>query len=153
MNPQDTRKGSQFVLSYELLALLRWLADHDADKLKKIIGKALTSGFQGELNQLNQTDETVLVDEMHHSITDFLSLLESLLIETVRENLQQKAKYQNLMPAVDQIDSTICDDNTVRFSLEKATEVIENNPTANPKEMLFKELLKRWKPIDKNLKN
>ncbi len=34
---------TQFVLSYELLCLLRWLTEHDAEKLKKIIAKAITS--------------------------------------------------------------------------------------------------------------
>ncbi len=149
----ESKRNSQFVLSYELLALLRWLADHDADKLKKVIGKALKSGLQEELKKIDQAEEVSLLEDMQHGITDFLSLLEVLLIETVSEHIKQKAKYQNLLPAVDHIDSTICDDSIVRFSLEKATEKIESNPEANPQEMLFKELLKRWKPIDKEIKN
>lgn len=153
MNTLDNKKGSQFVLSYELLALLRWLADHDADKLKKIIGKALNSGFQEELNRINEIEDSTLAEEMQHGITDFLSLLEALLVETLSENLEKTVHYQDLIPAIDQIDSTICDDHTVRFSLEKTTEVMENNPDANAKELLFKEILKRWKPADKEIKN
>src|SRR3972149_2629664 len=100
-------ENSQFVLSYELLCLLRWFVDHDADKLKKLITKA------------------------------------------INEQAVKKAVEKNLMPAIDQIDSTICDDATVRFSIEKAATKIDHNPMENPKELLFKELLKRWKQSNK----
>jgi len=57
------------------------------------------------------------------------------------------------MPAIDQIDSTVCDDATMRFSIEKTTRKIEHNPDINPREQLLKELLKRWKPHNKNIIN
>lgn len=148
-----TKKGTQFVLSYELLALLRWLVEHDADKLKKMIGKAITSGLQDELNRIENTDEQSLMEEVQYSITDFLSLLETLMIEVINEHVKQKARHQNLLPSIDQIDSTVCDDSTVRCSLEKATAKIDLNPDANPKELLFEELLRRWKPNNKHIKN
>ena len=56
------------------------------------------------------------------------------------------------MPTIDHIDSTICDDATVRSSVEKATAKSEQHPKANAQELLFKELLKRWKP-SKNMMN
>ncbi len=145
--------NAQFVLSYELLVLLRWLVDHDTDKLKKVIGKALKSGLQEELRKLDQTEDMDILNEMQHSITDFLHLLESLLIETVSEHVKEKARQQKLLPAIDQIDTSMCDNTTVSFSLEKATAKLTDNPDENAKELLFKEILKRWKPIDKNLKN
>ncbi len=145
--------NSQFVLSYELLILLRWLIDHDENKIKKIIGNALKSGLQEELQLLDNTEDVAELNELQHSITDFLSILESLLIETTSEHIKEKARQQKLLPSVDKIDTTLCDDTTVRFSLEKATSELANNPDANPKELLFKELLKRWQPTDKNIKN
>jgi hypothetical protein len=145
--------NAQFVLSYELLALLRWLVDHDADKLKKIISKALKNGLQGALHTIDQTEDPDMLNEIQHSITDFLHLLETLLLESVSEHVKEKARQQKLLPAIDQIDTNQCDNSTVRFSLEKATSTLANNPDANAKELLFKELLKRWKPIDKNIKN
>lgn len=145
--------NSQFVLSYELLILLRWFVDHDTDKLKKIIGKALTSGLQEEIQLLDNTDDAAELSELQHSITDFLSTMESLLHETVNEHVKEKARQKKLLPAIDQIDTTLCDNTTVQFSLEKATSTLAKNPDANPEEQLFKELLKRWKPSDKLLKN
>ncbi len=145
--------NSQFVLSYELLILLRWLIDHDENKIKKIMGNALKSGLQEELQLLDNTENVAELNELQHSITDFLGMLESLLIETTGEHIKEKARQQKLLPSVDRIDTTLCDDTTVRFSLEKATSELAANPDANPKELLFKELLKRWQPTDKNIKN
>ncbi len=149
----SNKSSAQFTLSYELLALLRWLADHDADKLKKIIAKAVKAGLQDELHKTDHTDQFPMINDMQHSIVDFFMLLESLLLEVIGEHVEQKAREKDLMPAIDHIDTTICDDATVRFSLEKATSKMEHNPNANAKELLYKELLKRWKPHNKNLKN
>lgn len=145
--------NAQFVLSYELLALLRWLVDNDTANLKKIVKKALKFGLQEELYKLDQTDDIEILNEMQHSITDFLHLLEALLIETTSEQIKEKARQQKLLPAVDQIDTNQWDDTTVRYSLEKATTTVADNPNANAKELLFKELLRRWKPLDKEIKN
>lgn len=144
--------NSQFVLSYELLLLLRWLADHDMPTLRKMIGTALRSGLQEELQALDNTDDPDVLNELQHSITDFLSLLESLLIETASEQVKEKARQQKLLPAVDQIDTSLCDNSTVRSSLEKATATLAENPEVNAKDLLFKELLRRWKP-NTNLSN
>ena len=142
---------SQFVLSHELLYLLRWLADHDAQKLQKIVSKALASGLKDELRAIDRTPSAQTTEDIHHSIIDFFSLLESLLANAITQQAQQTAKEQKLMPSVDQIDITICDDHTVRSSLEKVSSRIDLNPQANAKEMLFEEILKRWKPINNNI--
>ena len=145
--------NAQFVLSHELLYLLRWLIEHDANKLKKIITKAVASGLREEMQKVDNTAELNLSEDMHHSIIDFFELLEELLLDAINDHVAQKAREKNLLPAIDQIDSTVCDDATVRFSVEKATKKMELNPNANPKEQLLKELLKRWKPHNKNLIN
>ncbi len=144
---------TQFVLSYELLCLLRWLTEHDAEKLKKIIAKAISSDeLSEEMKRVDRSDTMEQTQNIHYNIVDFLSLLESLLLESMADQLDKKARQKNLMPAIEQIDSSICDNAVVRFSLEKATAQIEFNPNINPKEQLFKELLKRWKP-DKGMLN
>ena len=146
-------EGSQFVLSYELLCLLRWFVDHDADKLKKLITKAIESGLKDELRTDDDGNQLQMQEDIQYSILEFFSLLESLVTEAINEQAVKKAVEKNLMPAIDQIDSTVCDDATVRFSIERAASKIDHNPKENPKELLFKELLKRWKPSNKKMLN
>ncbi|MCX5922117.1 MAG: hypothetical protein NTX86_02210 [Candidatus Dependentiae bacterium] len=153
-NNEFSNDNTQFVLSYELLSLLRWLAEHDAEKLKKLITKALANGLQEDVNRARKNrDEEQVLEEIQHGMLDFFNLLEILLAEAMDEQTMHKAMQKNLMPAIDQIDATICDDATVRTSIERATAKIEHNSKENPKDILFKELLKRWKPVNKNAFN
>lgn len=149
--PQD---NSQFVLSFELLCLLRWLVECEGEKFKKLINKAMQSGLKEELRyaQKAQANEAMM-EEVQYSIVEFFGMLEALIADAINEQAIQTALEKNLMPTIDQIDSNVCDDATLRCSLEKATLKIEMNPKENPKELLFKELLKRWKPQNKNMMN
>ncbi len=144
---------NQFVLSYELICLLRWLMDHDSAKLKKMVMHALMSGLKDELERNNPLDDATTLENIQESIIDFFEMFEALLLESTNELAIQKAFEQDLIPAIDQIDSTVCDDATVRSSIEKATSDIDKHPQKNPKELLFKELLRRWKPNKKNALN
>ena len=47
----DEGSNNQFVISYELIALLRWLLENDTDKLKKIITKAYASGLKDDIHR------------------------------------------------------------------------------------------------------
>ncbi len=156
MNNQDNgspRNNAQFVLSYELLALLRWLVDQHEETLKNIVGHALSAGLHEELQKIERTEDATYLHEIQHSITDFLTTLEALLVEQVSERIRQRAQYTDLAPALEKIDSTICDQAIVDVSIEEASSKLEMNPKANPKELLFKELLRRWKPSDGKVKN
>jgi len=144
---------SQFVLSYELISLLRWLMDHDEDKLKKIVSHALSSGLHEELQRDSTVVDTNELEEIQESIIDFFGILEAIFLEAMHEHAVKKALEKNLMPSIDQIDSTVCDNATVRFSVEKATSDIEKKPEEDPKDLLFKELLRRWKPDKKSVLN
>jgi len=157
-------KDNQFVISYELICLLKWLAYNNSSKMKKIIKKALESGLREELlkknNIIDQSfGETTegpesALEDIQMSMLDFFAMLEELLIESLDEQAVENALEKNLMPAIDQIDSSVCDDATVRFSIEKATSKREKNKSPQHlKETLLKELLKRWKPRKKNILN
>ncbi|HXW86229.1 MAG TPA: hypothetical protein VEK38_02700 [Candidatus Bathyarchaeia archaeon] len=145
MHDNNFSHNAQLAISYELLCLLSWLTDHDSEKLKKLITKALASGLQKKIQQIDHHNQ----EELYHSIIDFFNLLESLLDNAIKEQIVQQAKEKKLLPAIDQIDTTICTDAIVQSSLEKATVTMEDNPEKNPKEVLFNELLKRWKPHNK----
>lgn len=154
-NHENAHKDpNQFVLSYELLLLLRWLIDHDEEKIKKMVTKAYRTGFYRELDKVDfSMKDQQQTEEMHESVIEFFSMLESLLVSTIHEGVRAKAQQQNLMPAIDKIDLNECDNETVQDCLEKATMKIEHNPSANPKELLFEELLRRWKPHNRNIVN
>ncbi len=141
----------QVLLTYELLFLLQWLIEHESEALKKIIVRALKNGFNDPDFRNHEMVEMHISDpNIHQCIVDFLGLLDALLIESTAELSVQKNVERNLIPALNHIDSTVCDDETVQGSLKKATSLIHHHPEQNPQEILLKELLKRWKP-DKKL--
>ncbi len=148
----SSENNTQLTISYELLYLLQWLIEHDDSRLKQMITKALALGLREEMQKTEKSNE--LVDEMcYQTIIDFFELMEELLAESIGEHIEKKAREKNLMPVIDQIDSTVCDDATMRFSIERTTTKIENDPDINPQEQLFKELLKSWQPPNKNIMN
>lgn len=154
MNNDSMNSHNQFVISYELLALLQWLVEHDAERLKKIIARALNSGLKKDMQHVKAyIADAHTHEDIQHSIVEFFGLLEALLLETINEQAMQDAVEKNLMPAIDQLDSTLCDDATIRSSVERATIKLDKSPQDNPQEVLFKELLKRWKPQNKKILN
>ncbi|MFI5333302.1 MAG: hypothetical protein ACHQVS_04340 [Candidatus Babeliales bacterium] len=154
MNNDSMNSHNQFVISYELLALLQWLVEHDAERLKKIIARALQNGLKKDIQNFKvYAADAQSNEDIQHNIVEFFGLLEALLVETMNEHAMQDAVEKNLMPAIDQLDSTICDDATIRSSVEKATLKLDKSPQDNPQEVLFKEILKRWKPQNKKVLN
>jgi hypothetical protein len=140
--------NNQFVVSYELLQLFRWLFEHEQETLKKLMGRALRNGLHEKL-YMHLTAEPEITDDLQQSIVDLFALLETLLYELINENEVQKVVQRNLIPALDHIDSTACDITLLTVSAAKATAVLEENPHEDPKDILCKELLKRWKPSKK----
>lgn len=160
MNNNQYSHGSdptQFVVSYELLCLLRWLVEHDYEKLKKIIAKSLLGGLKEELNKIEHKKPGKCPEsdmhEIQNSIIDFFTLLEAALIETLNDYAIQKVVEKKLMPAIEHIDTTVCDDATVKSSIEHASTKIEHSTIDSAQEVLFKELLRRWKPAKKQALN
>jgi hypothetical protein len=142
-------ENTQFELSYEFLALLKWLVENEPENLKKIISRAVRSNFLSKVG----TSEKVNAEFVQSSIVDFLELIDTLLLEVSHEKRVKKAVENNLMPALEQIDSTAFDSSTLQTSLDKATAALEAFPEKNPKDLLCTELLKRWKPLKKSQLN
>jgi len=136
-------ENTQFELSYEFLALLKWLVEHEPEQIRKIVARAVRHGFKEGMER----PTTVDAEFVQSSIVDFLELLDALLLEAVQEQRLKKALNQNLMTAIDQIDAKACDKSIVETSLDKASEKIDSLPNKNPKDILCAELLKRWKPV------
>ncbi len=140
---KDNQHNEQFVLSYELLALMRWISEHESKALKRIITRSLSQGRTTEMNSESESLSACQAEELQHAILDYLAMMEHLLVEVTNERATKNALERNLMPALDQIDTTACDDSTIRSSLAIATSKMERNPSQNPKEVLYKELIKR----------
>lgn len=141
----------QFVISYEMLCLLRWFAEYEGTKLKRIINKALVSGLNKQMQKSENSSDLFDIEEAQQSIIDFFCTLETIMTEALNEQAMQKAIENNLIPAIEHIDSSVCDDSMVRFSVEKAS-TKSNGSKENPQELFYKEILKRWKPR-KNMHN
>jgi len=151
----NNNNNGQFVLSYELLYLLQWLVDHEAEALKKIIARAVRQGFRDSIT--NTTHDTIELQSsdahIQNSIADFLSLLDILLLESTNEQGVKKSLERNMIPALNQIDSTICNNETVESSLMKASSKLDTDSNEKLQDALLKELLKQWKPDKKFMMN
>jgi len=150
----NNKQNGQFAISYELLCLLRWLIENDTESLKNIVHYAIQNGLQTELQKIDTiSDINLATSGIEDNIGDFFKVLEIILVDAIDAETIRKAKAKKLMSAVNKIDASLCDDNTVRISLEKTTDSLERNPKANPKELLYKEILKQWHPQDKKVLN
>lgn len=142
----NPKSSDQLVLSYELLQLLEWLMEHEADSLKRIIKRALSKGLDKELKHRTENYQS---HELQGNIIDFLELLEILLVEAGHEASVDSVVRKNLLPAIDHIDTSNFSSGLLESSATIATTKKEKNPQENAQELLFKELLKRWKPKKK----
>lgn len=148
MNQAFDNDNNQFIISYELLQFFKWLLENEQETLKKLMARALRNGLHEKLYAHLAGQEDTEQD-LQQNIVDFFALLEALLYDLVNENEVEKVVQRNLIPAINNIDSTACDTNTLAVSAAKATSLWENNPQKDPKDILCKELLKRWKPSKK----
>lgn len=143
----DKFDNSQCAISYRLLKLLQWLAENEPEAIKKLIAKAVQQGLDTDATPASSKEDH-LENELQESIVDFFSLMEALLSEVLHEDELKQTMQRQLIPALDHIDGSICDTATVASSIAKATSNFDNN-SENIKQILFKELLKRWKPSKK----
>jgi hypothetical protein len=144
---------AQFALSYELLHLLKWLEQHDIEKLEKIISKAVSQGLHEEMQRTRTHSNHNILEEMHHGIIDFFEIMDTLLHNAIHKHIEKKAKEKNLLPTLDHFDASLLDHEIMRTSIENTTKQLDAHPHINPKEQLCKELLKQWNPLSTDCMN
>jgi hypothetical protein len=144
-------KDEQFAISFELLCLLRWLIEHESYKIKKMVTQALTEGLAQQLDHLANYSDNEALEEAQENMIEFFRSLESMLMETLQEQALNIAREKNLMPAIEHIDTTICDEAVLKLSLAKARNKIIRNPRKNSQEILLKEILGNWSPGKKDI--
>ena len=138
--------NNQFIISYELIALLQWIMEYDQKALQKLIAKALKNGLKREFAQ----KEKQSVDELQDNIADFFGTLEAILLDEMNEQALQNAQQKNLMPTIEHIDEAFCDASIVQRCIENTTAQITNSSTGKEmQEKLYQELIKQWKPNKK----
>jgi hypothetical protein len=155
-----------FVVSYELLKLFQWLLVHEQEALKKLVVNALAQGLKYELadsHDVSDCNKTITdsatethrehteeeAEDLQEGMVDFFTLLEMILHETMTEDEATAILQRTMIPSIYHIDTNACDSTSVALSVEKATAAVQNNTGENPKDVLCKELLKRWKPTKK----
>ena len=90
-----------------------------------------------------------MLEDIQAIIIDFFELCETLIAEVEHEQSVKKVSAKNLMPTIDQIDSQQCDDDTLRSSIDSITMELDQTPQKSAREVLYKEILKQWKPNKK----
>ena len=149
MNNDNLYKSDgQFILSFELLQLIEWLIEHQPEELKKLVHRSLSQGLNNNILKADEILETSTPEDMQNTVIDFFGLMEVLLLDAINER-NHDTVHSQFIPMVNQIDQSSCDANTVSSSVEKATTSLEKNSKQNPQSVLFKELLKNWKPNKK----
>ncbi len=147
INENGSFDSNHFVISYELLALLQWLLEHEQESCRKLIRRALKQGF-------NVTDVGLLKydnpEDLQQNIIDFLALIDTQLHETINEGQAEGAMHRTLLPTINHVDPSMHDISSISTSIAKARAAAEKE-TGNPKEVFCKELLKRWKPKKKKV--
>lgn len=150
-NEHFDNDNRQFIISYELLQLFRWLFENEQETLRNMIEQALNDGLEDRLNKASKSSDQELSDELQQSVVDYFSLLETFLYELVNEHEVKKVMQNNIIPEAAHIDITACDKNIISLSVAKATSSYnsKNADKETPKNILCRELLKRWKPSKK----
>jgi len=157
-NNNNNTNDNQFVISYELICLLQWILEHESELFKQLIHRAMKSGVKQNTlshahDSTNEENGMPTIDDIQEIIIDFFELCDTLMSEVQHEQSVKKAIEKNLMPAIDQIDSSICDDATVRSSIDNTAAQLDYSPNISAKETLFREILKQWKPNKKHTIN
>jgi hypothetical protein len=137
-------------ISFELLCLLAWLVEHEPQALKTLVTKSLTTGLRQEMTMDVAPNEDNM-NNLQYNVIDFFSLLETYVKEGLQEAITDQARQKKLLPTVEHIDTTMCGDDIVQVTLTQATNTLERQPDKDPKDVLCKELLKRWKPRNNQL--
>jgi hypothetical protein len=141
-----TFDDNQLFISHELLKALEWLTKHELETLKKLLSKALVSSHYIHQNKHSTED-------LHITVIEFFNILDGLLHSLLNENEVEVAMQRSRIPAIKHIDTSMYDQTSVNASIVKATSALGKHKTLDAQEVLFKELLRRWKPNKKPLAN
>lgn len=152
--------SSNFTLSIELIYLLEWLLKHEESRLRVLIKKALHDGLAQQVAMHSDTDNAAIADELQDVFLEFLSFLETTLLEELESSPPNKQLHQKLGSALCSLNMRNVDRQTTLASFHEAAqelkeEVMTPSHRMNQKikHTLLGKLLKNWKPAKKDLVN
>lgn len=166
--------SAQISLSFELISLLNWLLRHEKTMLNNVIKHALERGFAEELEKIDLTAVATDNEELYNTVLDFLEYLEHSLIKNLESIHVDNKTKDAIMPTLQKLEGDSLDHKTLWLSMQqtkarmlKAKHVpaeqakpalltpeearAEHNQHAN--KILFEQLLKNWKPTNKETMN
>lgn len=153
MNSESLFENNQLTVSYELLQFLRWVVITEPKILQTLMHQAYESGFMDHITSQNNehTQHSLSDEELQCNVIDFFDLLELKLQET-SINTEHSSAFaeKTFRPAINHIDSSLCDDDIVALSIAQASSQLQVNNPQTAQEMLYKELLKNWHPRNKH---
>jgi hypothetical protein len=153
MSNDKFMSDNQFVFSFELLQLLEWLMEHHPEEIKKLIHRSLSQGLTQNIQNADNLIDGYSIEDMQNGIIDFFNLMEVLLVEALNERQISRTLHSELIPTINHVDRATYDSTTLSTSVERATSKINKHPQENPQTILYKELLKNWKPAKKTSLN
>lgn len=145
-------EDNKFTISHELVALLLWILDHEEKAFASLIKKAVVSGLKNEISYNTSMHNADLLEEAHNTVMEFFNVMEAHMTEIMHQQSVKKASEKKLLPALEQLDSAVFDDETVRLSIAKATNLPKDSKRS-AKEALCKELLRNWNPQKNQVMN
>ena len=151
-DPLNKPINTQFELSYELLHFLRWLLEQENEHktLKAVIQRAIHAGLKNTTSSSRKKSDAEQIQGLQYDLIEFFALLDTLLYEVMHEEILQKTIQKKLIPTIQQIDMTLCDNTTLHNTIEKTAYEMERSPEKNAKTILCETLLKQWHPLKEN---
>lgn len=142
----------QLVISYELLCLLHWLIEHDTTKIQRMIHAALKKGLYRQITHKEHKSNIQSLDQAQQTMSEFFIILEALFLDTLTTYEDAQTTQKDTLPELDRIDTKDYDSSTVQLSIEQATKNAHKSENTL-QELLFQELLRRWKPNKNSIIN
>ncbi len=166
--------STQVSLSIELVCLLNWLVRHEKAMLNNLLKHALERGFADELDKIDVTLLGGDNEELQNTVLDFLDYLEYLLARNLEAVHVDHTTRNAIMPTLQRLAIDNLDDRTLQASMRHTKAQVlrpENQQTIDGlaqtmapaqarqaqsqhiNKILFEQLLKNWKPNNKETMN
>ncbi|MFH0898965.1 MAG: hypothetical protein V1855_05275 [bacterium] len=155
-------KNTSLSLSLELICLIAWLLKHEKSKLNVLIKRAIKNGLIQELDKLEKRDFLKASEELHMTVLDFLMFLEDSLIENLKTSHLDIKTERTLIPPLKNMEEDALPAQTIQLSIKEAKDQLiqekQTDPTVSEdvdhvKQVLFEQIIKNWKPSNKELLN